>query len=86
MNERTASIFEVGSMPWLHFDEDLEALRIKRLWYGTAGVRFFFTKWTAVDAGIRYRSNRSGLAETEIRSGVNVGIDVPRELAKRGRK
>ncbi len=76
MNSSTYSIFEFGSMPQIEFDRKMEQMSVTQLWYAMVGVRFFFTEMAAVDAGIRYRSDYSGLADAEIIVGINVGVDV----------
>jgi len=83
VNENTFSMFEFGSKPKITFNSDMRKMQVEQLWYGMAGVRFFFTKWTALDAGIKYRSDYSGLADAEIRIGLNVSIDIINEFKEK---
>jgi len=75
-NPHTHSIVEAGALPQLKFSDDLKTIDLNTVWYGMAGLRFFFTPNTSVDAAIRYRGDYSGLSDAEIRVGVNLGIDV----------
>ncbi len=76
INTDTYSLFEFGSTPKIEFDDDMKKMSIKQLWYSMVGVRFFIAKTSAIDAGFRYRSDYSGLADIEIIVGLNIGIDV----------
>ncbi len=86
VNETTHSIIEFGSQPRIVFDDSLQEMDVEQLWHGMAGVRFFITRFTALDAGIRYRSGFSGLADTEIHTGLNFGFDVFKGIKKMGGK
>ena len=41
---------------------------------GVAGIRFFFTKWLSVDTGVWYQSNYQGIADSQIKLGLNIYI------------
>lgn len=85
INERTHSIVEAGTTPQLKFDEHLIDADLSSVWYVMAGVRYFIGQQSlsSFDAGIRYRSNYSGLADAEIRAGLNIGIDVGKEIVNK---
>ncbi len=83
MNKTTRSVFEFGSKPKIRFSEDMSTLSVQRVWQAMAGMRFFFTKYAALDVGVRYRDDYSGLADAEILLGINVGVDVLREVSSR---
>ncbi|MCF7811542.1 hypothetical protein K9N50_11200 [bacterium] len=85
LNPTTYSILEVGLIPEIRFDEKMEKMHIGQLWYSMVGVRFFFREMTAVDAGIKYRSDYSGLADAEIVVGLNIGIDIAKEVGVKRR-
>lgn len=76
INETTHSILEFGSKPRIEFDNVLESVGTDNLYYMVAGVRFFLTQMTSLDAAIRYRSDYSGLSDAEIRTGLNIGLDI----------
>lgn len=82
MNQNTFSMFEFGAMPKIDFNQNMQEIQAVQLWQMMAGVRFFLSRVSAVDAGIRYRSDYSGLAEAEIRAGLNVGIDIFEQISK----
>ncbi len=82
MNQNTFSIFEFGAMPKIDFNHNMQEIQAVQLWQMMAGVRFFLSSLSAVDAGIRYRSDYSGLADAEIRAGLNIGIDIFEQIKK----
>ena len=82
MNETTHSIFEFGSKPKIKFSQDMHKLSVQYIWQIIAGMRFFFVRYTALDVGVRYRDDYSGLADTEIMLGLNLGIDVMEKIRK----
>ncbi len=82
MNQNTFSIFEFCAMPKIEFNQNMQEIQAVQLWQMMAGVRFFLSRVSAVDAGIRYRSDYSGLADAEIRAGLNIGIDIFDQIRK----
>ncbi len=80
INDRTHSIVEVGGKPKIKFADDLKTLGMETSWYGIAGVRYFVNDITSFDGGLRYRSDYSGLSNVEIRGGLNLGINLQRDL------
>lgn len=85
LNPTTYSLLEIGLIPEIRFDDKMEKMKIGQLWYSMVGVRFFFREMTAVDAGIKYRSDYSGLADAEIVVGLNIGIDVAKGVGVKRR-
>ncbi|MFC2150537.1 hypothetical protein ACFLQV_03435 [Calditrichota bacterium] len=83
VNELTQSILEVGSKPRIDFDDTLNDLTISNLYYLIGGVRFFLNSNASIDAAIRYRSDYDGLSDMEIRTGLNIGIDLQKEIKKK---
>ncbi len=83
MNDLTHSILEIGSKPKIEFDQLLQGVTAKNLYYMIAGVRYFLTPMASIDAGIRYRSDYSGLSDTEIRTGLNLGIDIRKGIKEK---
>jgi hypothetical protein len=61
----------------------MKEITVKQVWHGVAGVRFFLTPYAAIDAGIRYRDDYSGLADAEIVMGLNLGLNILDEIRKR---
>jgi opacity protein-like surface antigen len=80
INENTHSLFEVGGRSKIEFDTGLQSMTAEVVWYGMGGVRFYVTPVTSFDAGLRYRSDFTGLADTEIRAGLNTGFDILRKF------
>lgn len=71
LNERTILMFELQSYPYLKVNTFDGTLSSSRRIVSVAGLRFFISNWLLVDSGIRYQDNYSGLAEAEIRLGLN---------------
>ncbi|MCH7721711.1 MAG: hypothetical protein IIA49_10980 [Bacteroidetes bacterium] len=71
LNERTILMFELQSYPYLKVNTLDGTLSSSRRIVSVAGLRFFISNWLLVDSGIRYQDNYSGLAEAEIRLGLN---------------
>ncbi|MDP8237667.1 MAG: hypothetical protein P9X24_01130 [Candidatus Hatepunaea meridiana] len=82
MNKNTFSLIEFGARPQIKFNEDMKKITLSQLWHVMAGVRFYFSRLTALDAGVMYRSDYSGLADAEIRAGLNLGLDVAKEVER----
>ncbi len=85
VNPNTYSILEFGLIPEIRFDDKMEEMMIGQLWYSMVGVRFFFRETAAVDAGIKYRSDYSGLADAEIVVGLKISIDVDEKIGVKGK-
>ena len=83
LNENTISMFEFGEKPKIEFSDDMREITVKQIWHGVAGVRFFLTPYAAIDAGIRYRNDYSGLADAEIVMGLNLGLNILDEIRKK---
>lgn len=71
LNERTILMFELQSFPYLKINTADGSISTSRRIVAVTGLRFFVSKWLLVDSGIRYQDNYSGLAEAEIRLGLN---------------
>lgn len=71
LNNRTILMFEVQSFPYLKVNTNDGTLNPSRRIVSVAGLRFFISKWLLLDSGIRYQDNYNGLAEAEIRLGLN---------------
>ena len=53
-------------------------LEVSQIYMAISGVRFFFVDWIAVDTGVRYLSNFKGIADAQIRLGINVLLPFSR--------
>ena len=71
LNNRTSILFEIQSYPYLKVSTFDGTISSDRRIVGAAGLRFFISRWLLLDSGIRYRDDSSGLAEAEIRLGLN---------------
>jgi len=71
LNNRTILMFELQSYPFLKVSTTDGLIKASRRIVTVVGFRFFISKWLLLDTGVRYQDNYSGLAETEIRIGLN---------------
>jgi len=71
LNNRTILMFELQSYPYLKVSTTDGLIKASRRIVTVAGFRFFISKWLLLDTGVRYQDSYSGLAETEIRIGLN---------------
>ncbi len=85
-NAHTKIVVDVQSVPEYNLDQDTEELAVSRLWLGVGGIRFFLAPWLAIDGGVAYQSNYSGIGDAEITLGANVTFDVAQKLSKKARK
>jgi hypothetical protein len=74
VNPRTTVMGEVEVVPRYDFGEGLTQAddMILSAWSGVMGVRFYFTRWLSTDAGVSYRSDFVGLADSMIRASASV--------------
>ncbi|OGU77332.1 MAG: hypothetical protein A2V93_11840 [Ignavibacteria bacterium RBG_16_34_14] len=71
LSNRTILIFEAQSFPYLKVSTQDGTLSAARRVVTGFGIRFFVSKWLLVDSGIRYQDNYTGLADAELRVGLN---------------
>ena len=84
-NAHTKLLVDLQSVPEYNLDQHSEELTVSRLWLGIGGIRFFLTPWLAIDGGVAYQSNYSGIGDAEITLGANVTFDVVRRFSKKAR-
>ena len=79
-NPKTLVMLEIEGLPSYDFEEGHEFSkdRIKNIWAGVVGVRFYFTNWMAADTGVRYRSDFDGIADANIQASLNLLLPVGR--------
>jgi hypothetical protein len=71
LSNRTILLIEAQTFPYLKASTTDGTLSPSRRVVTVFGLRFFVSKWLLVDSGIRYQSNYSGLADAELRVGLN---------------
>ncbi len=77
---------EFGGKPKIKFSNDLKDMQLETSWFAMAGVRYFLGDISSFDAGLRYRSDHASLADTEIRAGLNIGINVQKGFSDTRKK
>lgn len=80
VKNHTFSMFELSSQSKIEFDRTLLNMTLKQVTYAMAGVRFYITPLTSIDTGFRFRSDFAGLADVEIRAGLNFGFNVTKAI------
>jgi len=76
LNPRTYLIAEISSVPRFNYAPSSSTLAIDQVAMFIGGVRFFFDRRISMDAGVKYRSDYGGIADSEIAVGLNIGFNV----------
>jgi len=70
LNERTMLVAEALSTPVISVKPEDGSLFTERRYSATIGLRFFVNRWFILDSALRYQDDYSGLADTQIRIGL----------------
>lgn len=70
LNERTVFVAEALSTPVISVKSEDGSLYTERRYSATVGLRFFVNRWFILDSALRYQDDYSGLADTQIRIGL----------------
>ena len=54
------------------YNIDTKEIELSHTYVGIGGVRFFFTKWLSIDTGVLYQTNYNGIADSQIKLGLNL--------------
>jgi len=78
VNSKTKMMLEIETVPRFGFVEGgvHDKSDISNVWAGMIGVRFFFTKWMALDTGMRYQSDYAGIADSKLQVSMNIFLPV----------
>jgi hypothetical protein len=71
-NDQSRLMFEIETAPTWTFDEEIKQVRIDNVLLAIGGVRFYFTNWLSIDTGVWYQNNYDGIADTQIKLGLNL--------------
>jgi hypothetical protein len=71
-NPQTQIMFEVETIANWSFNEEKQTIDVKNDILAIGGVRFFFIDWLSIDTGIWYQGNYRGIADTQIKLGLNL--------------
>lgn len=73
-NPQTKIMFEVKTISNYRFNVGKNEIEVENGYLAIGGIRFFFTKWFSIDTGVWYQSNYKGIADSQIRLGLNLFI------------
>jgi len=76
INPRTILMAEIFSVPRFKYTLASNELKIDQVTMFIAGVRFHFARRISTDAGVKYRSDYKGIADSEITVGLNFGFNL----------
>ena len=71
-NPQTKIMFEAKSVANYMYNMDTKEIEVTHTYTAIGGVRFFFTQWLSIDTGVLYQTNYSGLADSQIKLGLNL--------------
>jgi len=71
-NPQTKLMFEISHQPQFVFSDSTNRVRVNRDFLAVAGIRYFFTPWLSIDTGIWYQGHFLGIADSEIKIGINL--------------
>lgn len=77
VNPRTKFLVEINTLPIMDVNVNNGILTPKLQVGGIVGIRFFVTRWLVLDTGINYQENYSGIADAQIKLGLNGIWSIP---------
>ncbi|MFH1852709.1 MAG: hypothetical protein ABIA75_10220 [Candidatus Neomarinimicrobiota bacterium] len=91
-NPQTTLMFEAKTVSSYQYNVDTQIIDVINAYMAVGGVRFFFTPWFSTDTGVWYHSSFRGIADLQIKIGVNLFIPtghmslrIPAALAERNK-
>ncbi|MFC1619716.1 hypothetical protein ACFL45_07200 [Candidatus Neomarinimicrobiota bacterium] len=73
-NPQTKLLFEARTVSSYHYNPETSEIEIREAYLAIGGVRFFFNSWLSTDVGIWYQSTFKGIADMQIKIGLNLYI------------
>jgi len=73
-NPQTKIMCEIETVSNWEYNSENETVEVHQSYLFVGGVRFFFTKWLSIDTGVWYQDNFRGIADSQIKLGLNVLI------------
>ncbi len=71
-NPQTKIMFEAKTVSNHEYNMDTKEIEVSHTYVTIGGVRFFFTKWLSIDTGVLYQTNYKGIADSQIKLGLNL--------------
>ncbi|MCH7575711.1 MAG: hypothetical protein IIA59_11375 [Candidatus Marinimicrobia bacterium] len=73
-NPQTKLMFELKTVSNYQFNVDTKEIDVSDAFLAIGGVRFFFSRWLSTDVGVWYHSTFKGIADLQIKLGLNLFI------------
>lgn len=71
-NPQTKLMFEVKTESNYQYNVETAEIDVSEAFVGIGGVRFFFNRWLSTDVGVWYHSSFRGIADMQIKLGLNL--------------
>jgi len=71
-NPQTKLMVEVKTDSKHEYNLETKEIELSHTYVAIGGVRFFFTKWLSIDTGVLYQTNYTGIADSQIKLGLNL--------------
>lgn len=75
-NPETKLMFEVKTVSNYRYNPESKEIDVSEAIVAIGGVRFFFNRWLSTDVGVWYQSNFIGIADMQIKMGLNIFVPV----------
>lgn len=73
-NPQTKLMFEIQTVSNYQYNVDTKEIDVSEAYLAIGGVRFFFSRWLSTDVGVWYQSTFRGIADLQIKLGLNLFI------------
>lgn len=73
-NPQTKLMFEIQTVSNYQYNVDTKEIDVSEAYLAIGGVRFFFNRWLSTDVGVWYQSTFRGIADLQIKLGLNLFI------------
>jgi len=71
-NPQTKLMVEIKTDSKHEYNMETKEIEVSHTYVAIGGVRFFFTKWLSIDTGVLYQANYKGIADSQIKLGLNL--------------
>jgi len=71
-NPQTKLMVEIKTDSKHEYNLETKEIEVSGTYVAIGGVRFFFTKWLSIDTGVLYQANYKGIADSQIKLGLNL--------------
>ena len=73
-NPQTKLLFELRTVSSYQYNVEKKQIDVSEAYLAIGGVRFFFSRWLSTDVGVWYQSSFRGIADMQIKLGLNLFI------------